>query len=318
ARVVLEPTDVSDLASRLTDLTDRAERLSAGPDGAESGALYDAAPGRALRAAIDVLADEVTEGDALSAYDFARLLRAQLDAQPVRIQDNAHPDLMIWGTMEARVQGADLVILAGLNEGTWPEGAKPDPWLNRAMRLQAGLLLPERRIGLSAHDFQQAVCGREVWITRSLKSDDAETVPSRWVNRLRNLMQGLPDQGGPQAWAAMQARGQVWLDQAGRLDIGDPVPPSPRPSPAPPVDARPRKLSVTQIKTLIRDPYAIYARKTLRLSPLDPLVQEPDARMRGTVLHTVLEQFVRQTDASDPDEARAALERICDTVLAQE
>ncbi|MEL6609825.1 MAG: double-strand break repair protein AddB [Pseudomonadota bacterium] len=318
ARAVLQSANVSDLASRLTDLTDRAERLSAGPDGAESGALYDAAPGRALRAAIDVLADEVTEGDALSAYDFARLLRAQLDAQPVRIQDNAHPDLMIWGTMEARVQGADLVILAGLNEGTWPEGAKPDPWLNRAMRLQAGLLLPERRIGLSAHDFQQAVCGREVWITRSLKSDDAETVPSRWVNRLRNLMQGLPDQGGPQAWAAMQARGQVWLDQAGRLDIGDPVPPSPRPSPAPPVGARPRKLSVTQIKTLIRDPYAIYARKTLRLSPLDPLVQEPDARMRGTVLHTVLEQFVRQTDASDPVEARAALERICDTVLAQE
>ena len=74
------------------------------------------------------------------------------------------------------------MILGGLNEGSWPEAARPDPWLNRNLRKQAGLLLPERRIGLSAHDFQQAIAAPEVWLTRSKRSNDAETVASRWLN----------------------------------------------------------------------------------------------------------------------------------------
>ena len=73
----------------------------------------------------------------------------------------------------------------------------PDPWLNRSMRQSVGLLLPERQIGLSAHDFQQAVGVKQVWITRSIRSDEAETVPSRWVNRMVNLLNGLPALNGP-------------------------------------------------------------------------------------------------------------------------
>ena len=96
-----------------------------------------------------------------------------------------HPNVLVWGTLEARVQGADLLILAGLNEGSWPEAPAPDPWLNRQMRADAGLLLPERRIGLSAHDFQQAIAAKEVWLTRSQRSDDAQTVPSRSVIPMR-------------------------------------------------------------------------------------------------------------------------------------
>ena len=65
----------------------------------------------------------------------------------MRRPDTPHAQILIWGTLEARVQGADLLILAGLNEGSWPEAPKPDPWLNRALRHRAGLLLPERRIG---------------------------------------------------------------------------------------------------------------------------------------------------------------------------
>ena len=130
-------------------------------------------------------------GTALTAADYGDLVGALLAAGEVRDRDAPHPDIMIWGTLEARVQGADLVILGGLNDGTWPEAPPPDPWLNRKMRNDAGLLLPERRVGLAAHDYQQAVCANEVWITRAIRSEDAETVPSRWVNRLGNLMTGL-------------------------------------------------------------------------------------------------------------------------------
>jgi RecB family exonuclease len=231
----------------------------------------------------------------------------------VRETEAAHPLIAIRGTLEARVQGADLVVLGGLNDGTWPAPTKPDPWLNRAMRKAAGLLLPERQIGLSAHDYQQAAAAPRVVLSRSLRGSEAEAVPSRWLNRLVNLMAGLPDRNGPQALDLMKARGNRWLALAAAFDAPpDLAQPEKRPSPRPPVAARPKKLSVTEIKTLIRDPYAIYAKHILQLSPLDPLRPEADPRLRGTVLHAILERFVGQKGAGVAD-----LLHIADEVLAE-
>ena len=161
------------------------------------------------------------------------------------------------------------------------------------------------------------MAAKEVWLTRSVRSDDAETVVSRWLNRVQNLLSGLPDQGGAAALQAMRVRGQAWLDQVTALESPEAVPRAPRPAPAPPVAARPAHLSVTEIKRLIRDPYAIYARHVLRLRPLDPLMKVPDALLRGTVLHEVLERFVKQS-CDDPGQGtRAALLAVAEDVLAQ-
>ncbi|MDP2738927.1 MAG: PD-(D/E)XK nuclease family protein, partial [Pseudorhodobacter sp.] len=205
------------------------------------------------------------------------------------------------------------------NDGTWPQLPPPDPWLNRQMRLQAGLLLPERRIGLAAHDYQQAVAAAEVVLSRAVRDAEAETVPSRWLSRLTNLMGGLPAQGGPAALAAMQARGLKWLRLAAALETPTAaLPPAPRPAPRPPVAARPKALPVTAIKTLIRDPYAIYARTILGLKKLDPLHQSPDARLRGSALHSILERFVRERQTETRTMARARLLAIAAQVLATE
>jgi RecB family exonuclease len=187
------------------------------------------------------------------------------------------------------------------------------------MRKSAGLLLPERQIGLSAHDYQQAIAAKEVVLTRSLRNAEAETVPSRWVNRLVNLMGGLPDQAGPKALDEMKARGAAWLNLAAAIDQpAAPVPAARRPAPRPPVAVRPRELPVTAIKTLIRDPYAIYAKYTLRLRPLDPLRHAPDALARGSVLHAILERFVTERGPETLAEARARLLSVADAVLAEE
>ncbi len=282
---------LTDWVQRLRDL---AEAIAgAGTDGA--GELWDKNAGQAALAVISGLADEAEHGGEMPALDFADLLGALLAGQEVRDRDAPHPRIMIWGTLEARVQGADLLILGGLNDGSWPEAPAPDPWLNRQMRDRAGLLLPERRIGLSAHDFQQAIGAPEVWLTRAVRSDDAETVPSRWLNRLTNLLQGLPDQGGRAALEQMRDRGKTWLRWSEMLEQAPRIAAAPRPSPRPPVAARPRRLSVTEIKRLIRDPYAIYAKHVLRLKPLDPLVQAPDALLRGIVIHEILEHFVKDS-----------------------
>ncbi|CUK09697.1 double-strand break repair protein AddB [Shimia thalassica] len=293
-----------------------SERIAAGSDEG-SGGLWDEAAGREAAKVIAQLRDNATYAGPLEARDYADLFGSVIAGGEVRNRDKGHPNVLIWGTLEARVQGADLVILGGLNEGSWPEAPSPDPWLNRKMRHDAGLLLPERRIGLSAHDFQQAVGAPQVWLTRSIRSDEAETVSSRWVNRLTNLLKGLPDQGGVQALSDMQARGQEWLSMVKSLERVQEVPSENRPSPRPPVAVRPDRLSVTEIKKLIRDPYAIYARHILKLRPLDSLMKTPDALLRGIIVHEVLEQFVRDVDADATHLNSAHLLEISETVLAE-
>ncbi|MDE0591021.1 double-strand break repair protein AddB [Halocynthiibacter sp. C4] len=295
---------ISTVSQHLDRHVQTAIAIAQGPNGQGAGALWDKAAGEKALKAVNELEEESGFGGDLSPRDYGDLFKAVLNRHDVRDPIRPHPNIMIWGTMEARVQGADLVILAGLNEGVWPEAPKPDPWLNRQMRQKAGLLLPERRIGLAAHDFQQAVCGPEVWITRSIRNSESQTVPSRWLNRVTNLLEGLPNTGGTEALDGMRARGEAYLSQFERFERPEKrIEPAKRPSPRPPVPARPRGLSVTRIKTLIRDPYAIYAQYVLKLKPLDPLKHEADAPLRGTILHEIFEKAVETIPIDQMTEA---------------
>lgn len=296
-----------------------AYEICAGPKTDGSGALWDEAAGREANNICESLTQNADAGGTMTNRDYSALFGAVLAEGVVRDRDKGHPNILIWGTLEARVQGADLVILGGMNEGVWPEAPSPDPWLNRKMRADAGLLLPERRIGLAAHDYQQAIAAAEVWISRAKRSADAETVPSRWVNRLVNLLTGLPEQNGPQALQAMLTRGEFWASKAAKLAQPDiETPSAKRPSPRPPVAARPTEISVTQVKTLIRDPFAFYAAKVLRLKPLDPLVPQANAPLRGVIMHSVLEKFINtHPDASDPS-SRDTLMQIAKSAFAKD
>lgn len=312
------------LAEHVRRLRAVTERLARGPTPEGTGGLWEKAAGEEALAFLTTLEAEAEHGAELTTGEFRDLFDSLIAGRQVREPMLTHPTISIWGTIEARVQGADLVLLAGLNDGIWPPLPPADPWLNRRMRAEAGLLLPERRIGLSAHDFQQAVAAPQVVLSRAMRNAEAETVPSRWVNRLVNLISGLPEREGPQALAQMRGRGQVWLDRARALDRPKVAPPedlrpAPRPAPRPPLAARPKELSLTRIETLIRDPFAIYADKVLRLRPLKPLRRMPDARDRGTVIHEVLERFVRERpEAEAPAAARARLLALTEKVLDEQ
>lgn len=270
---------------------------------------WTAEAGRSARAVVETLSQAAPEldGQPITTTEYARILHALLSAEEVRESFAPHPDAMIWGALEARVRTAPLVILGGLNDGIWPGQPSVDPWLNRAMRAEAGLRLPDRSVGLSAHDFQQAASGPEIWLSRAARDAEAETVPSRWLNRIENLLGGL----GTEAKAvldAMRARGDHWLTLAAALDRpAARVPAATRPAPIVPAEAQPKRLSVTAIETLIRDPYATYARYVLGLRALGPLRQGPDARLRGVVVHTAMERFARALPDELPDDAAARL-----------
>lgn len=291
-----------------------------------TGELWEKEAGRKALALFDTLVAEAEHGGSFTVAAYRDLFDALISREEVRSSTEPHPGVMIWGTLEARVSGAELVILSGLNDGVWPGMADPDPWLNRAMRKEAGLLLPERQIGLAAHDYQQAIAAPQVVITRAARDADAETVPSRWLNRLTNLMEGLPARRGPDALAAMRSRGRQWLQLAHALDLppdsmqADPrMRRADRPAPRPPLAVRPARLPLTRIATLIRDPYAIYAREVLGLRPLDPLRHAPDARIRGNAVHLILETFVKQRpEVETRPEARARLMATAAAVLEEE
>ncbi len=321
---LLAAPSVDTLAAHIDRHRAATEALARGTATDGAGELWAKEPGIAAAKLMNLLAAESDHQGALSAADYRMLFEGLIAKAEVRSPVTGHPLVAFHGPREAREIKADLVILAGLNEGTWPAAADPDPWLNRKMRKDAALLLPERQIGLSAHDYQQAVAAPKVILSRALRDAEAETVPSRWLNRLSNLMAGLPNKGGDLALQQMEARGDVWLAKAAALDrpvglVSESLLPAKRPRPSPPVAARPKELALTRIRTLIRDPYAIYAQYILRLKPLDPLRPQPDARDRGTALHRILERFVRERPELETQEhARARLLTIGADVLAQE
>jgi ATP-dependent helicase/nuclease subunit B len=306
------------LAARLAWHRAAVEALAAGPAGSGAHRLWEKAAGEAARSLLDEIAAAADAADPVTPEDYRALL-ATLFAR-INVPEEAvltRKGIAIWGTLEARSQWADRVILAGLNEGIWPGPPPPDPWLSRPLRRALGLPAPETLIGLAAHDFALAAAAPEIVLSRATRDAEAPTVASRWLLRLENLLRGLGEPGEA-ALAAMRARGRSWLDLADRLDRPcHPVPPAPRPAPAPPRAARPRSLPVTAIETLIRDPFAIYARHVLGLDRLDPPGREAEARDRGTALHEILDLFVARTAEALPVDAEDILCAIARDVLAR-
>ncbi len=200
----------------------------------------------------------------------------------------------ILGLLEARLTTSDRVVLGGLAEGKWPPESHSDAWLSRRMRLTLGLDLPERRIGLSAHDFAQFVNAREVVLSRAAKIGGAPSLPSRFIQRLAALAGG--------GWKDVVARGDRYLSWARQLDRPARVAAAAQPAPTPPRAARPKSLSVTEIEDWLRDPYTIYAKHVLRLRALDPVDTEPGAAERGSIIHAAVAEFTqRYAQALPPD-----------------
>jgi ATP-dependent helicase/nuclease subunit B len=277
-----------------------AEGLAASNDSAGPAQLWAGDAGEAVAAFFSELIEASQALPPLAGRDYGAMVDTLMEDRVTRPPYGRHPRLHIWGPLEARLQHADVMILGGLNEASWPPDSGADPWLSRPMREAFGLPAPERRIGLAAHDFVQSAAAPVVVLTRAQKVEGGPTVPSRWLSRLYTLLRGWEMADG-------LAAGENWRGWHGALDTPDAVRPMAPPAPMPPVSARPRRLSVTRIETWRRDPYAIYARHILRLKALDPIDADPGAAVRGNIVHEALEVFVETYPAALPDDAVTVL-----------
>lgn len=271
------------------------EELAATMDASGAERLWTGESGEATAGFLTAFLEAAEGRTPVAGIAYPALFEAALGGEVVRSRWNAHPRLFIWGPLEARLQHVDVMILGGLNEGVWPPDPGTDPWMSRPMKTKLGLSLPERRVGLSAHDFVQAACAGEVFLTRAERVDGTPTLPARWLLRLESLSGGVEKMQTPYVkWSAA-------------LDRPATVTPCDAPAPIPPVEVRPRRLSVTEIETWMRDPYALYARKILGLRALDPIDEDPSAREYGTFIHQALEGFIDRFGASVPDDGLAHL-----------
>ncbi|MBL8557064.1 MAG: double-strand break repair protein AddB [Phenylobacterium sp.] len=269
------------------------EALAADAHGG-TGDLWGGHAGEAMSRLLSGLIREGEDLPVVTPRQFAELLRRLMEGETVRSGGATHPRLRILGSIEARLVRADRLIVAGLEEGVWPAAAPTDPFLSRPMREDLKLPSPERRIGLAAHDFAQAVCAPEAILLHTERRDGQPTVKSRWLWRLETLARGaglaIPERPEVLAWAAA-------------LDAPGAYAPVKRPSPTPPVEHRPQELFVTRIETLTRDPYAVWARDILRLHALERPDEEVEARARGTAIHAAFERFVLAWPAALPPDA---------------
>lgn len=276
-----------------------AEALAQSSDEDGSERLWSMDAGRALAGILTDVRSMARVLPKCPGTQYPAFFDALLEGEVVRSQHGQHPRLAILGTIEARLYHADLMILGGMNEGVWPAAPGHDPWMSRAMRADFGLPDHERRTGQAAHDLMQACGAPDVVMTRAEKVDGTPTVPSRWLSRLHVLA------------PPVSRGGEAYLRLYRALDHVDSATPIAPPRPTPPVSARPKALSVTQIETWVRDPYALYARHILRLSPLDPLEADPDALDRGTVMHDALDLFLKKWNSAMDDVQSVALMEDC-------
>ena len=262
------------------------------------------AQGAALSAAFDdLLAEQKPSGLMVQLGDYPDVFQTAFADRMVRRPESASAQLHIYGQLEARLTESDRVILGGLVEGVWPPAPRVDPWLSRPMRHELGLDLPERRIGLSAHDFAQLLGTDDVILTHSAKVGGAPAVASRFLHRLeavagearwdaaktrRRKLCPLRRRTGParQGRADRAARAKAAASRRGRL-----------------------KLSVTAIEDWLRDPYTIYAKYILRLDPLDPVDMPLSAADRGSAIHDALGEFTQTFADALPATARAGAAR---------
>jgi ATP-dependent helicase/nuclease subunit B len=303
-------------AAAIAALIEAAERLAATDELLGPARLWAGEEGEALatrlaevQAALPQLPDQ--RRDVLPG-----LLDAVLEDAVVRSRralrgrdGTEHPRVSIWGLLEARLQTADVIVLGGLVEGVWPPASDPGPWLSRPMRSAVGLASPEEIVGQAAHDFVACACAAPaVVLSCPRRLDGAPVVPARWLTRLETMLAG-------QGTALPRHPAASWVRALDQPAEG-PRPVRP-PRPCPPVALRPRKLSVTEIETWLRDPYAIHARHVLGLVALKPLEEATDAADYGILVHAGMRHFFAEHGIRWPADAQSQLRRAIARALAE-
>lgn len=226
--------------------------------------------------AIKKLSDALNIADVRLGLSDARVFIADaIKSVSVRGQMDSGANVVVLGTIESRMQTADVVILTGLNDGMFPSRGYENSWLPLHIAKQIGLPSPDRKVSLQALDFMNLSCGNEVYWLRSTASGGVQMPESRFISRVI-ARRGIID----------KKYADVLLERVAKRDD---VPKRTLDfvAPQPPNDWS--DVYVTELDYLIHNPYAFYVKHILKLKKLDDYWALPDARTFGNLVHNVIE-----------------------------
>ncbi len=225
-------------------------------------------------AAIKDVSDALNVAGAQLDLQTARAFVADaISGVSVRGAMNDAADVVVLGTIESRMQTADVVILTGLNEGMFPARGYENAWLPRRVAEVIGLPSPDRKVSLQSLDFMNLSCGGTVYWLRSTQSGGVQTTESRFLSRV--IARGGIFNNKTDILEEVLARDKVARHS---LDYSVPTPPNDW-----------SDVYVTELELLIHNPYAFYVRHILKLRVLDDYWVGPDARDFGNLVHDVVE-----------------------------
>ena len=274
---ILNLPETIQIADALAIFSVAAEDLAGEP-------LWAREDGRALARFVEDL--EATARENPIAIETAQLdlvLRDAMEEISVRPPWGGHPRVAIYGLLESRMSRAELVICAGLNEGTWPARGAADALLAPAVLRALGVPGADFRTGLSAHDLAGALGAPEVVLSRSARDESGPAIPSRFLLRVQALLGDL----------LARHREIRAIDLARLLTQAEATPPYDRPAPIPAGDQRDVPISATALDRLLGDPFQFYADRIMSLKALEAIEDEPGPTWQGNTAHTILERWHR-------------------------
>ena len=293
----------SDFYAQLLAALTPLHRLLLTPNATLSGciaahrSLFTALAGEPARPETGTLEEALRElaqsGDSiiLAGADYPALFARLLTDFTYRPPYGTHPRLSILSPMEARLIHADRVIIGSLNDSHWPS-AKNEDWLGDALRKQLKLPTIDHRRGHAAHDFIGLMGAAEIFLTRTEYQEGSPQNPHPWLLRFMHL-------------AADKA--SHWLHWVAQLQTTQARESLQPPMPAPPLSERPLTLSATDIRDLMQHPYQHYAKKILKLQPLEPYTQEINMRDIGNAIHRALQYYTESPPREKPLQALTLL-----------
>jgi|GEM_PF-2445929 len=197
-------------------------------------------------------------------------------------------NISILPAIEARFENPDIIILADLNNGIMPEHPGKDFYFNRQIRKTLGLDLPERKTGQQAHDFMVLSSAEQVFYTRSKVKNNQPTEKSKFLTRYETILKAnnclnLLD---------YKIDNLTWV----KPEPIKPLQPAPNPSIKERIEVSNMRLSVSDITSLMNNPYDYYVKKFLKLYPLDSIDRAPDNLEFGNIVHDLLALYNQEAN----------------------
>lgn len=279
-------------------------------DDKTSGAdlLWRHEDGRLCAAVLAEILDNAQTIGVINPKEYTAILTMLLSRETVRKPYGSHPRLKILGPIEARFNHFDVMIAGSLNEGVWPKLIASDPFMSVSMKETFGLPLPQKAIGIAADDLSALMCADEVYLTRAQRVENTPMNKSRYWLRLETVLNAI-------GLEASQIHADLYLNSAVGLDMEKRTEALSAVCPTPPVEARPRKLSATDITKWLINPYEIFASKILELKRLDALEKVAESKDFGLYAHKVFELFCRQYPSVLDENAEAFLKQTAEEEL---